>query len=71
MRHELLLIAAALLVLIAEIFWNPDKKKKYKSFFNNPFWNHNYSWIYSFSDRLSLWRNVCFFRDHISYEEYP
>jgi proton-translocating NADH-quinone oxidoreductase, chain N len=26
MRHELLLIAAALLVLIAEIFWNPDKK---------------------------------------------
>jgi NADH-quinone oxidoreductase subunit N len=27
MRHELLLIAAALLVLIAEIFWNPDKKR--------------------------------------------
>jgi NADH-quinone oxidoreductase subunit N len=26
MRHELLLIAAALLVLIAEIFWNPGKK---------------------------------------------
>jgi NADH-quinone oxidoreductase subunit N len=26
MRHELLLIAAALLVLIAEIFWNPQKK---------------------------------------------
>ena len=26
MRHELLLIAAALTVLIAEIFWNPDKK---------------------------------------------
>ena len=26
MRHELLLIAAALSVLIAEIFWNPDKK---------------------------------------------
>jgi NADH-quinone oxidoreductase subunit N len=26
MRHELLLIAAALLVLIAEIFWSPDKK---------------------------------------------
>jgi NADH-quinone oxidoreductase subunit N len=26
MRHELLLIAAALIVLIAEIFWNPDKK---------------------------------------------
>jgi NADH-quinone oxidoreductase subunit N len=25
MRHELLLIAAALLVLIAEIFWNPQK----------------------------------------------
>ena len=28
MRHELLLIAAALLVLIAEIFWNPEKKKQ-------------------------------------------
>lgn len=27
MRHELLLIAAALLILIAEIFWNPLKKK--------------------------------------------
>jgi NADH-quinone oxidoreductase subunit N len=27
MRHELLLIAAALLVLMAEIFWNPDKKR--------------------------------------------
>jgi len=27
MRHELLLIAAALLVLIAEIFWNPDKRR--------------------------------------------
>jgi NADH-quinone oxidoreductase subunit N len=27
MRHELLLIAAALLVLIAEIFCNPDKRK--------------------------------------------
>jgi NADH-quinone oxidoreductase subunit N len=26
MRHELLLIAATLLVLIAEIFWNPQKK---------------------------------------------
>jgi NADH-quinone oxidoreductase subunit N len=26
MRHELLLIAAALLILMAEIFWNPDKK---------------------------------------------
>jgi NADH-quinone oxidoreductase subunit N len=26
MRHELLLIAAALLLLIAEIFWNPAKK---------------------------------------------
>jgi NADH-quinone oxidoreductase subunit N len=26
MRHELLLIAAALTVLIAEIFWNPEKK---------------------------------------------
>jgi NADH-quinone oxidoreductase subunit N len=26
MRHELLLIAAALTVLIAEIFWKPDKK---------------------------------------------
>ena len=26
MRHELLLIAAALLVLMAEIFWNPNKK---------------------------------------------
>jgi len=26
MRHELLLIAAALLVLIAEIFWNPQKR---------------------------------------------
>ena len=26
MRHELLLIAAALLVLIAEIFWNPAKR---------------------------------------------
>ena len=35
MRHELLLIAAALSVLIAEIFWNPAKKKEYKSFFNN------------------------------------
>ena len=27
MRHELLLIAAALLVLIAELFWNPEKKQ--------------------------------------------
>lgn len=27
MRHELLLITAVLLVLIAEIFWNPDKKR--------------------------------------------
>ena len=27
MRHELLLIAAALSVLIAEIFWNPDRKR--------------------------------------------
>jgi NADH-quinone oxidoreductase subunit N len=27
MRHELLLIAAALLVLMAEIFWNPVKKR--------------------------------------------
>jgi len=27
MRHELLLIIAALSVLIAEIFWNPEKKK--------------------------------------------
>ena len=26
MRHELLLIVAALLVLIAELFWNPEKK---------------------------------------------
>jgi NADH-quinone oxidoreductase subunit N len=32
MRHELLLIAAALLVLIAEIFWNPDKKKSISLF---------------------------------------
>ena len=27
MRHELLLTAAALLVLMAEIFWNPDKRR--------------------------------------------
>jgi NADH-quinone oxidoreductase subunit N len=27
MRHELLLIVAALSVLIAELFWNPDKKR--------------------------------------------
>jgi NADH-quinone oxidoreductase subunit N len=27
MRHELLLIAAVLLVLMAEVFWNHDKKK--------------------------------------------
>ena len=27
MRHELLLIAAALLVLMAEIFWNPGKRR--------------------------------------------
>ena len=27
MRHEMLLIVAALSVLIAEIFWDPDKKK--------------------------------------------
>ena len=32
MRHELLLIAAALLVLIAEIFWNPAKKKSISLF---------------------------------------
>jgi NADH-quinone oxidoreductase subunit N len=32
MRHELLLIAAALLVLIAEIFWNPDKKRQISLF---------------------------------------
>ena len=32
MRHELLLIAAALLVLIAEIFWNPDKEKSISLF---------------------------------------
>ena len=32
MRHELLLIAAALLVLIAEIFWNPSKKRSISLF---------------------------------------
>jgi NADH-quinone oxidoreductase subunit N len=32
MRHELLLIAAALLVLMAEIFWNPDKKRQISLF---------------------------------------
>jgi len=32
MRHELLLIAAALLVLIAEIFWKPDKKSSLSLF---------------------------------------
>jgi NADH-quinone oxidoreductase subunit N len=32
MRHELLLIAAALLVLIAEIFWNPQKKESISLF---------------------------------------
>jgi NADH-quinone oxidoreductase subunit N len=32
MRHELLLIAAALSVLIAEIFWNPEKKKSISLF---------------------------------------
>jgi NADH-quinone oxidoreductase subunit N len=32
MRHELLLITAALLVLIAEIFWNPDKKSSISLF---------------------------------------
>jgi len=32
MRHELLLIAAALSVLIAEIFWDPDKKKNISLF---------------------------------------
>ena len=32
MRHELLLIMAALSVLIAEIFWDPDKKKSISLF---------------------------------------
>ena len=32
MRHELLLIAAALLVLMAEIFWNPAKKSSISIF---------------------------------------
>ena len=32
MRHELLLIAAALLVLIAEIFWDQEKKKSISLF---------------------------------------
>jgi NADH-quinone oxidoreductase subunit N len=32
MRHELLLIAAALTVLIAEIFWDPGKKKSISLF---------------------------------------
>jgi len=32
MRHELLLIAAALSVLVAEIFWNPDKKRSISLF---------------------------------------
>jgi NADH-quinone oxidoreductase subunit N len=32
MRHELLLIVAALLVLIAELFWNPDRKKEISLF---------------------------------------
>ena len=32
MRHELLLIAAALIILIAEIFWNPEKKKSISLF---------------------------------------
>jgi NADH-quinone oxidoreductase subunit N len=32
MRHELLLIAAALLLLIAEIFWNPAKKSSISLF---------------------------------------
>ncbi len=32
MRHELLLTAAALLILIAEIFWKPEKKKSISTF---------------------------------------
>jgi NADH-quinone oxidoreductase subunit N len=32
MRHELLLVAVALIVLIAEIFWKPDRKKSVISF---------------------------------------
>jgi len=32
MRHELLLTAAALLVLVAEIFWNPTKKRSVSTF---------------------------------------
>jgi len=32
MRHELLLITAALLVLMAEIFWNPDKRSQISLF---------------------------------------
>ena len=32
MRHELLLTASALLVLIAEIFWNPAKKRSVSTF---------------------------------------
>jgi NADH-quinone oxidoreductase subunit N len=32
MRHELLLVAVALVVLIAEIFWKPDRKKSVISF---------------------------------------
>jgi NADH-quinone oxidoreductase subunit N len=32
MRHELLLTAAALLVLMAEIFWDPEKKKSISLF---------------------------------------
>ena len=32
MRHELLLTAAALLILIAEIFWKPEKRKSISTF---------------------------------------
>jgi len=50
MRHELLLIAAALSVLIAEIFWNPDKRQ-YKSFFDNHFRGYNHNRLHSLSCR--------------------
>ena len=42
MRHELILTAAAVLVLIAEIFWNPAKKRSISLFCHNFVCNCHY-----------------------------
>ena len=63
MRHELLLTAAALLVLMAEIFWNPDKKSSISLFSIIIFGVITIAGFLPSPDGYSFWRDVCFFRN--------